>query len=65
MLVPWNGVALLLYVISAVVVLSWTIATWRHRGQLSLKYSALLLATVLVSLLPHAGQAADPGQHCA
>ena len=51
MLVPWNGVALLLYVISAVVVLSWTIATWRHRGQLSLKYSALLLATVLVS--PH------------
>lgn len=51
MLVPWSGVALGLYVVSAAVVLMWTIALWRRQEPLSLKYSALLLATVLVS--PH------------
>jgi hypothetical protein len=51
MLVPWSRVSLALYVISAVIVLAWTIAIWRRQGPLSLKYSALLLATVLVS--PH------------
>jgi hypothetical protein len=51
MLVPWNGVSVGLYVISAVVVLGWTIAIWRRQQSLSLKYSALLLATALVS--PH------------
>jgi len=51
MLVPWSRVSLGLYVISAVVVIGWTIAIWRRQQSLSLKYSALLLATVLVS--PH------------
>jgi hypothetical protein len=51
MLVPWSGVSLALYGISAVVVLAWTIAIWKRQGPCPLKYSALLLATVLVS--PH------------
>ena len=51
MLVPWSGVSLGLYVISAVVVLAWTIAIWKGHLPFPLKYSALLLATVLVS--PH------------
>lgn len=51
MLVPWSGAALGLYVISAIIVLSWTIAIWKRQESLSLKYSALLLATVLIS--PH------------
>jgi hypothetical protein len=51
MLVPWSGAALGLYVMSAIIVLSWTIAIWKRQESLSLKYSALLLATVLIS--PH------------
>jgi hypothetical protein len=51
MLVPWSGAALGLYVISAIIVLSWTTAIWKRQESLSLKYSALLLATVLIS--PH------------
>jgi hypothetical protein len=51
MLVPWSGAAFGLYAISAIVVLAWTIGIWRWRESLSLKYSALLLATVLIS--PH------------
>jgi hypothetical protein len=51
MLVPWSGAALGLYVVSAAVVLALTIAIWRRQERLSLRYSALLLATVLVS--PH------------
>jgi len=51
MLVPWDGLAFGLYVISAAVVLAWTISIWKSREPLSLRYSALLLAAVLVS--PH------------
>jgi hypothetical protein len=51
MLVPWDGLAFGLYAISAAVVLAWTIAIWKSREPLSLRYAALLLATVLVS--PH------------
>ena len=51
MLVSWSGAALGLYVVSAIVVLAGTVAIWKHQESLSLKYSALLLATVLVS--PH------------
>ena len=51
MLVPRSGAALGLYVVSAIVVLAGTVAIWKHQESLSLKYSALLLATVLVS--PH------------
>ncbi|HET9304623.1 MAG TPA: glycosyltransferase family 87 protein [Candidatus Sulfotelmatobacter sp.] len=51
MMVPWQSVSSVLYVMSAVVVLGVTIAAWRRAGPLALRYSALLLATVLVA--PH------------
>lgn len=53
MLVPWNDLSLGLYVLSAVVILALTIACWKRsrRVPLILRYSALLLATVLVA--PH------------
>ncbi|MGH9497419.1 MAG: glycosyltransferase family 87 protein [Candidatus Sulfotelmatobacter sp.] len=53
MLVPRLGLASIAYLISAIVVLAATIALWRREVgvALNLRYSALLLATVLVS--PH------------
>jgi glycosyl transferase family 87 len=53
LLIPWQRFSLGLYFLSAVAVLGLTIVCWR-RGQsvpLALKYSSLLLATVLVA--PH------------
>ena len=51
MLLPWDGLSLTLYVLSATVVLGLTIAIWRRPAPLAVRFSALLLATVLVS--PH------------
>lgn len=51
MIVPWQTVSSTLYIVSAVVVLGLTITAWRRSGPLSLRYSTLLLATVLVA--PH------------
>ena len=52
MLIPWPDVAVVAYAISAIVVLVLTIAVWKRTAMpLSLRYSMLLLATVLVS--PH------------
>jgi hypothetical protein len=51
MLVPSTSFASLLYVASAIVVLGWTILLWRRSASLALRFSALLLATVLVA--PH------------
>jgi alpha-1,2-mannosyltransferase len=51
MLIPWTNVSLMLYVLSAGVILGWTIVLWRRGGAWSLRFSALLIATVLVS--PH------------
>ena len=53
MLVPWPGLSLVLYILSAAVVLGLTIACWRQRRAvpLELRYSALLFASVLVA--PH------------
>lgn len=51
MMVPWESVSSVLYVMSAVVVLGLTIGAWRRASPLALRYSALLLATVLVA--PH------------
>lgn len=53
MLVPWHPLSFGLYVLSAGVVLGLTIAGWRRSETvpLSLRYSLLLLATVLVA--PH------------
>jgi hypothetical protein len=48
-----SGISLTLYVLSALLVLGFAIACWRPRStdSLGLRYSALLLATVLVA--PH------------
>lgn len=52
MLIPWSPIALLLYAASAVVVLVLTISLWRRRSiSLSIRYSELLFATVLIA--PH------------
>jgi alpha-1,2-mannosyltransferase len=52
MIVPWTAIASALYLISAVVVLALTLVLWRRAGTpLALRYSALLLASVLIS--PH------------
>jgi len=51
MLMPWPSAAFTLYVISALLVSALVIACWRSSAPLSLRYSALLLATVL--LAPH------------
>ena len=52
MLIPWPSAAFTLYAISAIVILAVTIAVWRRTATpLSLRYSMLLLSTVLVS--PH------------
>lgn len=52
MLLPWPRVALALYAISAVLVLLMTISLWRRSSvALSVRFSALLIASVLVA--PH------------
>jgi hypothetical protein len=51
MLIPWPSVSLALYALTAIVVFVLTIACWRSSLPLSLRYSALLLSTVL--LAPH------------
>src|SRR5258706_805356 len=51
MLISWPPAALTLYLVTALAVLGLTVICWRSRLPLSLRYSALLLATVLVA--PH------------
>jgi hypothetical protein len=53
MLLPWAGLSLGFYLLSAALVLGLTIACWKRSqdGPLPLRYSALLLASVLVA--PH------------
>jgi alpha-1,2-mannosyltransferase len=51
MIVPWNGLSFALYVVSAAAILGWTVTVWKHRQSLAVRYSTLLLTTVLVS--PH------------
>lgn len=51
MLIPWPSDSFALYVVSALLVSALAIACWRSPAGLSLRYSALLLATVL--LAPH------------
>jgi hypothetical protein len=50
-LIPWPSAALALYLVTAVLVSALAITCWRSRLPLSLRFSALLLATVLLS--PH------------
>ena len=51
MLVPWPLISLVLYVITAFLISVLTVTCWRSRSPLPLRYSALLLATIL--LAPH------------
>jgi hypothetical protein len=49
MLIPWRSASFALYLISAFLICALTIACWRSRMTLSLRFSALLLATVLLA----------------
>jgi len=51
MLVPWPSASFTLYVITALLVAGLTVVCWRSSLPLSLRYSSLLFATVL--LAPH------------
>jgi hypothetical protein len=51
MLLPWPSVSFGLYVISAVLVCVLTVRCWRSKVPLPLRYSALLVASVLIA--PH------------
>ncbi len=51
MLIPWPAASLAAYLFTAILVSALTIACWRSRMPLSIRFSALLLATVL--LAPH------------
>jgi hypothetical protein len=51
MLIPWPSISLTLYLTTALLISILTVACWRSHMPLPLRYSALLLATVL--LAPH------------
>lgn len=51
LLVPWPGVALGLYVLCCVMIVALAVQTWRSGGPIALRFSALVLAAVLVN--PH------------
>ena len=51
LLLPWPRVAFGLYVVTAVVILALAVRVWTSNSSLSVRFSALLFATVLVS--PH------------
>ncbi|MGH9510036.1 MAG: glycosyltransferase family 87 protein, partial [Terriglobales bacterium] len=51
LLLPWEPVARVLYVVTAGMILWWALSAWRSRVPVPLRYAALLLATVLVA--PH------------
>jgi hypothetical protein len=51
LLIPWTPLAFLLYGITAIAVLAVAVQCWRSRASLGLRYSAVMLATVLVA--PH------------
>ena len=51
LLLPWPGVSLVLYLLSSLVILYLTVSCWRRGASLQIRYSALLIATVLIA--PH------------
>lgn len=51
LLLPWRTVATVLYALSAITVLGLAVLCWRSRASLALRYTALLIATVLTA--PH------------
>ena len=50
-LIPWPGVAITLYVLTAAVVIAATAVVWKSPAALAVRFSALTLAAVLVN--PH------------
>ena len=51
MILPWPGIALMFYVVSALVILVLLVRCWKSGSELNIKFGVLLVATVLVS--PH------------
>jgi len=51
LLLPWPTVALILYVLSSAAVLALAVVSWKSRGNLELRFSALVVAAVLIN--PH------------
>lgn len=51
LLLPWPRVALGLYAVGTIAVLAFAVRAWKSASPLSLRYSGLLLSTVLIS--PH------------
>src|SRR5215469_13398834 len=51
MLIPSSSFSLSLYVISATIVIAWTVLVWKRSQDWALRFSSLLLATVLIA--PH------------
>ncbi|SRR5579871_2876912 len=51
MLIPWSSLSTALYLVSAAVVMTWTILTWKRSQDWALRLSSLLLASVLIA--PH------------
>jgi hypothetical protein len=51
MLIPWPRIAIALYIVTALLTLALAVRCWQSRLSLPLRYTALLLATVLVA--PH------------
>ncbi|MCI0353429.1 MAG: DUF2029 domain-containing protein [Acidobacteria bacterium] len=51
LLVQWEPAARILYIVTAALALAWAFTAWRSPAPLSLRYSAFLLVTVLVT--PH------------
>lgn len=51
MLIPWSSLSTALYLVSAAVVMAWTILTWKRSEDWALRFGSLLLASVLVA--PH------------
>jgi Glycosyltransferase family 87 len=51
LLMPWPTIALILYILSSLTILVMTTAAWKSRGNLALRFSALVFAAILIN--PH------------
>jgi len=51
LLLPWPIAALALYILSSIIVLMIAAASWRSRGDLALRFSALVFASIVIN--PH------------
>jgi hypothetical protein len=51
LLLPWPSASLALYLLSSLIILYLTVRCWRRGAALQIRYSALLIATVLIA--PH------------